>query len=1138
MSSSDRHARDNHRHSAYASMMDAIEGPLAKRLSSAGQGAPLLNQAPETKETRKETRRKSGLKRSGSNEEIQTKEKQPEKEKVHEKPSEKRASRVADLHESNLRGLSRAVSSSAQDVHTAPSPPTNSSTKEGSTKEGTPRGLSKKALDAHTMRTDLQDQLQALSLSQNMEEVTYKSNPGSKDGSGLMKRQRLSVALSESGNHTPSTSSPTNQKHKSKVKLARSTSKDERDEDRGTKSMEFDEDTEEHDQVAWMQWLLHVHEKAICVVISANCMTMGLEMDYPWNGWFWVNQVMLAAYVVDIALRIYAQSCRDFVRGGWNWLDSIIVISSILDMWIIPFVHVSGKKHNSRSIIGSVTIILRLPRLLRIFRILTVVKAVRPLYNLLVGLSEAFSAIFWFLVLVCVLLYAFALIFHQMFSHGWEALSEDANDDAKQVFATVMKSFFSLFRVMAADMTDLGPILSHCMDWSLPMWYMAFQMCSSWLLLSTLTATVIDTVLGSKAKREREEEFRRVRDERDQVTEALQDALGELANVYDELRVDELREFLEDPENADLLRKLVNKEPFEALQDWEALQIEGAVQLDDFIEHLQAGSYSHNVAGNVHRLESRVLRLQSSMDQVIAFLPVLRNLSDRVQGGGVMPMAKTASGAAAAVDSDGDPEVRRDSRLLLPRSSIEGDPFTFGKTQSERRKQGFQGPRILMPLTSQAESDHETKTDESEHEDTNEEEALMPVRRAAITHTTLMSPRILKAATEANTILGHPRGSMGVPEGRLPSPKGSRDMSPKGSREVSPRGSPRDDDSSSLTNQQSNLPSDVFTSEAGPQSITPPASSSRVPRSPQAKASPSAQGKPPPSPRPQAKDAKATPSPQDQDKFKELHLGIDDLRRELNEKVDDLRRNLLDALNARGVGIGLQPIETAKEATQAEAVKAPKEGKRHEADVDTLKPHAQHAGQVVNFQELSNSIAKAVRDGLAASAGGPSAAAGGPPAAAGGPSAAAGGPSAAAGAPATTSFNFTGATTVGIDALKEMDLITLSPDGDQRGSGVLSSPAAGASAAAAAENSASPGSATGMWLPGRHESGNSSPAVMVPQLTLAQPSSHGDAAGGMTPTAVREPRSQNRSTRSPVVRGRSPAHSSSATHSPQPSARS
>merc|ERR1719387_478812 len=75
-------------------------------------------------------------------------------------------------------------------------------------------------------------------------------------------------------------------------------------------------------------------------VIAFNALLMGLETDYDWSGFIYIEQVLLCIYVFELSVRLkrfglfFLSWNNDDIT--WNALDSLIVSSSVLDSWLVP----------------------------------------------------------------------------------------------------------------------------------------------------------------------------------------------------------------------------------------------------------------------------------------------------------------------------------------------------------------------------------------------------------------------------------------------------------------------------------------------------------------------------------------------------------------------------------------------------------------------------------------------------------------------------------------------------------------------------------------------------------------------------------------------------------------------------------
>lgn len=109
-------------------------------------------------------------------------------------------------------------------------------------------------------------------------------------------------------------------------------------------------------------------------VIIANLVLMVLELQHADNRALWISldSFFLGWYLVELGMKFcYYQHflwIGDLQTVWWNWLDLIIVVSGIVDQWVLPLIgdHIRFSVSSLRC--------LRLLRLFRIFRALRLLK--------------------------------------------------------------------------------------------------------------------------------------------------------------------------------------------------------------------------------------------------------------------------------------------------------------------------------------------------------------------------------------------------------------------------------------------------------------------------------------------------------------------------------------------------------------------------------------------------------------------------------------------------------------------------------------------------------------------------------------------------------------------------------------------
>merc|ERR1719162_2959400 len=72
------------------------------------------------------------------------------------------------------------------------------------------------------------------------------------------------------------------------------------------------------------------------IVILANVVMMGLELDFPWDGYTYVEQAMLVVYILDVLLRIRWSGFGGYLSDKSHLADIAIVTASVLEVWVMP----------------------------------------------------------------------------------------------------------------------------------------------------------------------------------------------------------------------------------------------------------------------------------------------------------------------------------------------------------------------------------------------------------------------------------------------------------------------------------------------------------------------------------------------------------------------------------------------------------------------------------------------------------------------------------------------------------------------------------------------------------------------------------------------------------------------------------
>eukprot|EP00928_Gymnodinium_smaydae_P097970 TRINITY_DN9001_c0_g1_i1.p1 TRINITY_DN9001_c0_g1~~TRINITY_DN9001_c0_g1_i1.p1 ORF type:complete len:1051 (+),score=282.61 TRINITY_DN9001_c0_g1_i1:158-3310(+) len=247
-------------------------------------------------------------------------------------------------------------------------------------------------------------------------------------------------------------------------------------------------------------------------VIAFNSLVMSLELDCEWSGWIWIENAFLVIYTFELALRLKSNGCKFFSDVDnllWNILDTVMVVGGVLDMWLIPCVHLlegvlfgdEQASDGNDGGLGPLLSMLKIMRILRVLRLVRLLKAIKPLYRLLIGVMESFKAMQWVMVLTFLVLYACSIVFTSLVGKGL-ITGGKVSAGAEEFFGSTAKSLFSLFKLMNGDTAVVEPITNVAAGQLL---FASFMVVANWAILAILTSVVSDHMISSSARAEEEE---------------------------------------------------------------------------------------------------------------------------------------------------------------------------------------------------------------------------------------------------------------------------------------------------------------------------------------------------------------------------------------------------------------------------------------------------------------------------------------------------------------------------------------------------------------------------------------------------------------------------------------------------------
>mmetsp|Transcript_16171 Transcript_16171/g.31623 ORF Transcript_16171/g.31623 Transcript_16171/m.31623 type:complete len:472 (+) Transcript_16171:52-1467(+) len=192
----------------------------------------------------------------------------------------------------------------------------------------------------------------------------------------------------------------------------------------------------------------------IGAVIVANIILIALETDWGNTdapiqdrlGWVIVDCIFTLIFITEIIVRMHWERWQ-WVRSPWNWFDVAIVLSAVIDVWILSFY--TGKEGLQ------VLTILRVARLVRLVRMVKLIRALQGLYVMVMAFWHAMKA----MCFICLMM-LFGVLLYGVF--GTLMIGRNSAFDGVKIyddtvydrFGTVYRSMYSLFELMTLEGWD------------------------------------------------------------------------------------------------------------------------------------------------------------------------------------------------------------------------------------------------------------------------------------------------------------------------------------------------------------------------------------------------------------------------------------------------------------------------------------------------------------------------------------------------------------------------------------------------------------------------------------------------------------------------------------------------------------
>jgi len=281
-------------------------------------------------------------------------------------------------------------------------------------------------------------------------------------------------------------------------------------------------------------------------VIVMNAVTIGLEVSMSRaNNHVPValqvaEYIFLFIYTLEIGLRFGALG-RSAMRNSWVQFDLFLVICGFLDV--------------ATTLVGPPVKILDNVMLVRTFRLARLARVLRlnikfhTLWMLVHGLLNSLATLAWTLIIICILLFVFAVLGLELLQPDPEA-SEEYNQVASEYFGSLLKATTSLLQGLTLDSFAViyRPVM--LAKPLMVFYFIPFLLVVSVALMNLVTAIMVNFSL-EQASKDRQVVEQLQTEQRAEVVRILERAFGELDT--NESGYVELEEMIDAPEDLRIL---------------------------------------------------------------------------------------------------------------------------------------------------------------------------------------------------------------------------------------------------------------------------------------------------------------------------------------------------------------------------------------------------------------------------------------------------------------------------------------------------------------------------------------------------------------------------------------------------------
>jgi hypothetical protein len=156
---------------------------------------------------------------------------------------------------------------------------------------------------------------------------------------------------------------------------------------------------------------------------------------------------MLAA---EVLARMYVLGFDYFVKDRvWNCFDIIILLLALAEIALELVVHATSGRDRNLFDNGGTAKMLRIVRLTRLIRIVRTFRQLRPMRVLVYSIASASKSVFWALMLLFTIVYAFGVILTQAVTEHTEGGTRIDDEDLVSYYGDLFRSMLSLWMAVS-----------------------------------------------------------------------------------------------------------------------------------------------------------------------------------------------------------------------------------------------------------------------------------------------------------------------------------------------------------------------------------------------------------------------------------------------------------------------------------------------------------------------------------------------------------------------------------------------------------------------------------------------------------------------------------------------------------------